>query len=52
MFMEADPKYKTVKLYNAQMKLVEKESLSHYQAVGGQAKDKASEKVDYDKKKS
>ena len=51
MFMEADPKFKSVKLYDAEMKLVTKESLSRYQVVSGQAPGKASEKVDEDKKK-
>lgn len=34
MFLEADPRFKTVKLYDAQMKLVAKDDLSRYQSVG------------------
>lgn len=52
MFIEADPKFKSVKLYDAQMKLVTKESLSSYQSVGKEPASKAmKEEVDQDKKK-
>ena len=52
MFMEADPKYKTVKLYDAQMKLVTKEAISSYQTVGKEAVAKSmNENVGNDKKK-
>ena len=45
MYMEADPRFKTVKLYDAQMKLVAKDDLSRYQAVGqGQGVKAVSEK--------
>jgi hypothetical protein len=51
MYMEADPRYKTVKLYDAQMKLVTKENLSRYQAVGQGAAVKAVNEEGKDKKK-
>lgn len=51
MFIEADPRYKTVKLYDAQMKLVTKENLSRYQAVGQGAAVKAVNEEGKDKKK-
>lgn len=52
MFLEADPKFKTVKLYDAQLKLVSKDSLSQYQSVGGEAVAKvAKESLGNDKKK-
>lgn len=34
MFIEADPQYKKVNLYDSNMKLVEKESIQKYQSVG------------------
>lgn len=52
MFVEADPRYKTVKLYDEQMKLVSREGLSAYQSVGKEAASKAvAEEVGQDKKK-
>lgn len=52
MFMEADPRYKTVKLYDEHMKLVTKESLAAYQAVGKETVSKAAkEAVGQDKQK-
>ena len=52
MFIEADPKYKNVKLYDSQMKLVAKESVSQYQAIGQVTASKAvKEEVANDKKK-
>lgn len=52
MFIEADPKFKSVKLYDAQMKLVTKEGLSSYQSVGKEPASKAvKEEVGQDKKK-
>ncbi len=37
MFVEADPKFKSVKLYDAQMKQVTKEGLAAYQSAGKEA---------------
>ena len=52
MFLEADPKFKTVKLYDAQMKMVAKDDLSRYQAIGQGAAAKAvKEDAGNDKKK-
>lgn len=52
MFLEADPRFKTVKLYDAQMKLVAKDDLSRYQSVGqGQAVKSVNEKEAKDEKK-
>ena len=51
MYMEADPRYKTVKLYDAQMKLVTKENLSRYQAVGQGPAVKSVNEEGKDKKK-
>ncbi len=51
MYMEADPRFKTVKLYDAQMKLVTKENLSRYQAVGQGPSVKAVHEEGKDKKK-
>lgn len=52
MFLEADPRYKTVKLYDDHMKLVTREGLSTYQSVGKEAASKAvKEEVGQDKKK-
>lgn len=52
MFIEADPRFKTVKLYDAQMKLVAKDDLSRYQSVAqGPAVNAVKEKQDQGKKK-
>lgn len=51
MYMEADPRFKTVKLYDANMRLVTKENMSHYQAVGQGAAVKAVNEEGKDKKK-
>lgn len=52
MFLEADPRYKTVKLYDEHMKLVTKEGLSAYQSVGKEAASKTvKDEVGQDKKK-
>ncbi|MBE7170400.1 MAG: hypothetical protein INR73_07415 [Williamsia sp.] len=52
MFMEADPRYKTVKLYDEHMKLITKEALSAYQSVGKEAASKAvKQEAGQDKKK-
>ncbi len=51
MFIEADPQFKKVNLYDANMKLMVKESASQYQSVS-QASDKAvKEDLSDDKKK-
>jgi hypothetical protein len=52
MFIEADPQYKKVTLYDSNMKLVPKESLEKYQSVGQTAAVKAvKEEMGNDKKK-
>lgn len=51
MFMEADPRFKAVKLYDAQMKLLPKEDISRYQNVREGATVKADQKESVDKKK-
>ena len=55
MFIEANPQYKTVTLYDAQMKRVQKEELSQYHSVGqSQGKEVIQEQkqeVKQDKKK-
>ena len=52
MFIEADPQFKKVNLYDADMKLVSKESIRQYQsAEQGAVKDFKEEKSN-DKKKS
>jgi len=55
MFVEANPQYKTVTLYDAQMKRVQKEDLSQYQLVqqsnGKENKQEQKEELKPDKKK-
>jgi hypothetical protein len=52
MFIEADPQFKKVNLYDSNMKLVAKESVEKYQSVGQTAATKAvKEEVGNDKKK-
>ena len=52
MFIEADPQFKKVNLYDSNMKLVAKESVEKYQSVGQSAATKAvKEEVGNDKKK-
>jgi hypothetical protein len=51
MFIEADPKYKTAKLYDANMKLVNKESLEQYSAVKKDYAQAVKEELKDDKKK-
>jgi hypothetical protein len=51
MFIEADPQYKKVNLYDSNMKLVTKESIEKYQAVGTTAAKAVKEELGDDKKK-
>ncbi|MEJ7831216.1 MAG: hypothetical protein WKF91_23625, partial [Segetibacter sp.] len=52
MFIEADPQFKKVTLYDSNMKLVTKESVEKYQSIGQTGADKAiKEEVGNDKKK-
>lgn len=52
MFIEADPQFKKVNLYDSNMKLVAKESVEKYQSVGQTEAGKAvKEKMGTDKKK-
>ena len=53
MFIEADPQFKKVNLYDSNIKLVAKESVEKYQSVGQTAAPKAvKEEMGNDKKKS
>lgn len=51
MFIEADPHYKKVNLYDSQMKMVAKESIEQYQAVGHTGAKTIKEEMATDKKK-
>src|SRR5665213_3147204 len=52
MFIEADPQFKKVNLYDSNMKLVSKESIEQYKSVGHtDAKDTKEEEMGNDKKK-
>jgi hypothetical protein len=51
MFIEADPQYKKVNLYDSQMKMVAKESIEQYQAVGQTGAKAIKEEKASDKKK-
>ncbi len=51
MFIEADPQYKKVNLYDSNMKLVDKESLEKYQSVGQAGTKAIKEEMGNDKKK-
>jgi hypothetical protein len=52
MFIEADPQYKKVNLYDSNMKLVAKESVEKYQSVGQiEAGNAVKEEMGNDKKK-
>jgi hypothetical protein len=51
MFLEADPKYKTVKLYDSNMKLVTKESISQYEAKSKDMAQAVKEELKNSKKK-
>ena len=55
MFIEANPQYKAVNLYDAQMKRVQREDLNQHQAVGqsqdNKVKNERKEDVKQDKKK-
>ncbi len=51
MFIEADPQYKKVNLYDSNMKLVDKESLQKYQSVGQSGTMAVKEEMGNDKKK-
>jgi hypothetical protein len=52
MFIEADPQFKKVNLYDSDMKLVAKESIAVYQSVGKTETSQAvKEEIGNDKKK-
>lgn len=51
MFMEADPQYKKVTLYDSNMKMVAKESLEQYKAGMDKAGKEVKEDMEKDKKK-
>ncbi|CAN5397646.1 hypothetical protein BH10BAC2_BH10BAC2_46540 [soil metagenome] len=51
MFIEADPQYKKLNLYDANMKLVSKESIEKYQSTGTNAAKAVNEELENDKKK-
>ena len=51
MFIEADPQYKKVNLYDSNMKLVAKESIEKYQTVSTTATKAVKEELGDDKKK-
>lgn len=51
MFIEADPQYKKVNLYDSQMKMVAKESIEQYQLVGQTAARTVKEDMATDKKR-
>ena len=51
MFIEADPQYKKVNLYDSNMKLVDKESLQKYQSVGQSGTMAVKEEMGNEKKK-
>ena len=51
MFIEADPQYKKINLYDSNLKLVAKESIEKYQAAGTTAAKAVKEELGDDKKK-
>ena len=51
MFIEADPQYKKINLYDSQMKMVAKESIDQYQAVGNTGAKVIKDEMANDKKK-
>jgi hypothetical protein len=51
MFIEADPQFKKVNLYNSQMKMVTKESIDQYKSVGHSGANAFKEEMANDKKK-
>jgi hypothetical protein len=51
MFMEANPQYKNVTLYDSNMKMVAKESIERYQAVSNTAGKAVKEELETGKKK-
>ena len=51
MFIEADPQYKKINLYDSQMKMVAKESIDQYQSVGHTGAKAIKEDMATDKKK-
>jgi hypothetical protein len=51
MFIEADPQYKKVNLYDSNMKMVTKESIDKYQSVGKSGVKEVKEEMSNDKKK-
>lgn len=51
MFIEADPQFKKVNLYDSNMKLVSKESLDQYKSIGQVGANAIKEEIANDKKK-
>jgi hypothetical protein len=51
MFMEADPQFKKVNLYDSNMKMVAKESVENYQTLGARVSKLVKEEIGNDKKK-
>lgn len=51
MFIEADPQFKKVNLYDSNMKMVAKESIDKYQSVGQNGTKAVNEEMENDKKK-
>jgi hypothetical protein len=51
MFVEADPQFKKVNLYDSNMKMVTKESIDKYQSVGSSVAKNIKEEMSPDKKK-
>lgn len=51
MFIEADPQYKKINLYDSNMKMVSKESIEKYQSVGKATTQVVKEEMGNDKKK-
>jgi preprotein translocase subunit SecF len=51
MFIEADPQYKKINLYDSNMKMVTKESIDKYQSVGSSVAKNIKEEMSPDKKK-
>jgi hypothetical protein len=51
MFIEADPQFKKVNLYDSNMKIVAKESVENYQTLGARVSQMVKEEIGNDKKK-
>ncbi|MEO5943387.1 MAG: hypothetical protein ABIP30_01215, partial [Ferruginibacter sp.] len=51
MFIEADPQYKKVNLYDSNMKMLAKEAIENYQTLGARVSNLVKEELDNNKKK-